>query len=377
MFKRLTAHLRAKSEDENVSKMIWVVTIFVVGAILLSLIAAAFNEQIAEWYDNVVDNWFEPDNGEYYVENGYLTFSSPTAFTMAKDSHGSNNGIIQYSTDLLSWETFTTATVTAVADNGTYYMYFRGVGNAYVKGDFDGQSYPYFKMTGAKISCDGNIETILDYLQVMDGEHPVMGNNCFLFAFARCTPLTKAPNLLATILSASCYGYMFDGCTSLKVAPVLPATTLVYGCYANMFQNCNSLTVTPKLPATTMAQYCYVGMFANCHSLKAIRSLPATTLASGCYYCMFLQCTSLTTLPTLPAANLPSGCYSKMFIGCTALKISETKTDELSYEYRLPTSGAGTSAADAMADMFAGTGGTFTGTPSINTVYYTDHNPIS
>ena len=40
------------------------------------------------------------------------------------------------------------------------------------------------------------------------------------------------------------------------------------------------------------------------------------------------------------------------------------------------TSGDGTDAEDALSDMFFGTGGTFTGTPTINTTYYTDHQPV-
>ena len=36
----------------------------------------------------------------------------------------------------------------------------------------------------------------------------------------------------------------------------------------------------------------------------------------------------------------------------------------------MPFSGNGTTAANALSDMFSSTGGTFTGTPEINTAYY-------
>ena len=39
-------------------------------------------------------------------------------------------------------------------------------------------------------------------------------------------------------------------------------------------------------------------------------------------------------------------------------------------EYRIPSSGVGTTAANALTNMFISTGGTFTGTPEINTTYY-------
>ena len=37
-------------------------------------------------------------------------------------------------------------------------------------------------------------------------------------------------------------------------------------------------------------------------------------------------------------------------------------------------SGTGTTATDALTDMFTSTGGTFTGTPEINTTYYLSTN---
>lgn len=59
-----------------------------------------------------------------------------------------------------------------------------------------------------------------------------------------------------------------------------------------------------------------------------------------------------------------------MFYNCTSLKLSSTKTDEYTQEYRIPSSGNGTMATDALTNMFTSTGGTFTGTPEINTIYY-------
>ena len=59
-----------------------------------------------------------------------------------------------------------------------------------------------------------------------------------------------------------------------------------------------------------------------------------------------------------------------MFSGCTSLKLSATKTEEYTIKYRTPMSGEGTTATGALTDMFGGTGGTFTGTPEINTTYY-------
>ena len=59
-----------------------------------------------------------------------------------------------------------------------------------------------------------------------------------------------------------------------------------------------------------------------------------------------------------------------MFKDCTSLKLSSTQTDEYTQEYRIPSSGDGATATDALTNMFASTGGTFKGTPTINTTYY-------
>ena len=85
---------------------------------------------------------------------------------------------------------------------------------------------------------------------------------------------------------------------------------------------------------------------------------------------MLEGCTSLTQPPALPATTLAASCYYYMFQGCTSLKLSSTQTGEYKVAYRIPTTGTGTTATDALTDMFASTGGTFTGTPEVNTTYY-------
>ena len=128
----------------------------------------------------------------------------------------------------------------------------------------------------------------------------------------------------------------------------------------------------------TMRYYCYSGLFYNCTELIVAPRLPATVLSDRCYQFMFENCTSLTTIPKLPAVELKEYCYYRMFKGCTSLKLSTTQTGDYQCTFRMPTNGTGTgtTATDALTDMFANTGGTFTGTPSLNTIYYTDHAPV-
>ena len=197
-----------------------------------------------------------------------------------------------------------------------------------------------------------------------------LADNCYNSMFFSCTSLTQAPALPATTLAISCYAYMFAGCKSITKAPALTATTLANNCYAYMFIDCTSLTQAPALPATTLANNCYQYMFKGCTSLTQAPALPATTLADNCYNSMFFSCTSLTQAPALPAMAVYPTSYSAMFQGCTKIKLSTTQTGEYTQEYRIPYSGTGTAGSSALNLMFTDTGGTFTGTPSINTTYY-------
>ena len=247
----------------------------------------------------------------------YLTFKSPSSFTLkVNDTTKHWNGTLEYSTNASTWTTWDgTTTLSSATKGSSNVLYMRGTGNTVITGN---SSKYKWVITGSDIACSGNIENLLDYATVTAGNHPMMTDYC--------------------------YYHMFRDCTSLVRAPALPATTLADSCYENMFRGCTSLTQAPALPATTLSNYCYYYMFYNCTSLTQAPTLPATTLAEGCYYCMFS--------------------------GCTSLKLSSTQTEEYTQEYRIPTSGTGTTATRALTDMFRYTGGTFKATPEINTTYY-------
>ena len=307
----------------------------------------------------------------YYfaVNPSYLTFSSPNSFTLkVYDATKHWNGTLEYSTDASTWSTWDgTTTLSSATSRSKNVLYLRGTGNTVITGI---DSEYKWVLTGSDISCIGNIESLLDYATVQSGNHPTMTSNCYSAMFSNCTALTHAPSLPATTLADFCYSAMFQGCTSLTQAPALPATTLAEGCYQGMFEYCASLIQAPALPATTLADYCYFAMFQYCTSLIQAPALPATTLATYCYYSMFYDCTSLTQAPSLPATTLAANCYNQMFYGCTRIKLSSTKTGEYTVAYCIPFKGTGKTATNALYNMFAGTGGTFTGTPSINTTYY-------
>ena len=351
-----------------------------------------------------------------------IEFRSFMSFTLSVN--GANwNGTVEWTDGVQPWAVWDGSTLTA--SDGV--LYLRGTNNTHFASSTS--SYTQFSLTGIVISCRGNIETLLDYDTVAIGQHPVMDNYCFCRLFYGCTALATAPALPATDLSEYCYYMMFYGCGSLISAPTLPATTLKRGCYNTMFYNCYNLTSAPALPATTLAVNCYYhmfylckgltsapalpattlasscysgmftscaaltsapalpattlasncydSMFFSCGSLTSAPALPATTLASGCYYSMFQSCSKLESVPALPATTLATDCYYNMFRSCSRIKISETY-DSVSYPYtfRIPKSGNGTTASSALSYMFTSTGGSFKGTPSINTDYYINYPPV-
>lgn len=349
----------------------------------------------------------------------YLTFKSPNSFTLAvNDTTKHWNGTLEYSTNASTWTTWDgTTTLSSATKGSSNVLYLRGTGNTKITGSINYR----WVLTGSDIKCIGNIENLLDYATVKAGNHPTMADYCYFYMFSGCTSLTKAPALPATTLTHYCYNNMFSGtaiiqapalpattltdncyykmfldCTSLTQAPALPATTLASHCYAYMFSgtsitqapalpattlatNCydnmfsgTAITQAPALPATTLADYCYNDMFKGCKSLTQAPALPAITLAKNCYDGMFQGCTALTQAPALPATTLAEYCYYAMFWNCLKIKLSSTQTGEYTQEYRIPSSGTGTTGTDsyALKDMFRYTGGTFTGTPEINTTYY-------
>ncbi len=323
------------------------------------------------------------DVGDFVPESEYLTFTAveDNSSVTLNFSTGSN---LQYNKNNSVWEDYTKGAQIDLASAGDS-VRFCGTGTTF-------NSSNHVTLTG-KVACSGNVMSLrLDddgrdqglsercfncmfyecagLTAAPELPETSLAKNCYSSMFEGCTSLTTAPELPATTLAERCYTGMFYGCTSLTTAPELPATSLALSCYSGMFSGCGSLTTAPALPATSLATYCYNNMFSGCGSLTTAPELPATSLATFCYSAMFNGCGNLTELPALPATTLERGCYGRMFYGCSSIKLSETQTAEYSIPYRVPSGGDGTTASSALDNMFAGTGGTFTGTPEINTTYY-------
>ena len=202
-----------------------------------------------------------------------------------------------------------------------------------------------FEKAGVKVTCTGDIRTLLDY----ESYKTVKTDQArFRSLFYNCKAMTSAPDLPAETLADKCYSSMFYGCTSLKTAPKLPATTLARFCYYSMFSGCTALETAPELPAEALTSCCYGYMFDGCTSLETAPELRATQLFSSCYEGMFRGC-SLESAPELPATKLAIKCYAYMFQDCANLSSVTilASSDQIKNYYNTCLSwldGAGTSA---------------------------------
>ena len=246
-------------------------------------------------------------NALKFVSNGVSVIS----LTKNGNYRSTHSISLEYSYDGVDWNDWD---LNALTLNSGDALYIRG-------NNPDGFScndvFYMFVIEGDKVSCSGNIMSLVDYENLPD---IIPCDICFYGLFENCSLLTTAPELPATKLTRFCYSYMFSGCYSLITAPELPATKLADYCYYQMFSYCSSLKTAPELPATNLAEHCYSNMFNSCSSLTIAPELPATILTDFCYAFMFKDCTSLAKAPDLPAKTLAERCYFLMFDGCTLLK---------------------------------------------------------
>lgn len=305
------------------------------------------------------------------VDN-FITFSSSTSFQIGgtnKTWGFSLSTGVQYKTPTREWTTCRTTpfgsnyywgeTITATYDSNTglYSISFRATGfnNKKVSDGTNSGLFPITtNSTNQTIDISGNLESLIDYQIVENKMKPSLAVGAFKYAFYN-SKITSAENLVfSDTVNNSCYESMFGYCSRLTKPPQqLPAKELKQSCYYRMFYSCTSLTTPPQLPATTLAQ--------------------------KCYYEMFYGCSLLNKLVSLPVRVLETECYSGMFQGCKLILIADLSEPTLDYPtpYRIPSFVTGTTASSALTNMFMSTGGSFKGTPVINTTYYTSNEIIT
>lgn len=275
----------------------------------------------------------------------YLCFTANTAgSTVQLTKNWSPTSVtLETSTDKSNWTTYTmgdTITLSNIGDK----VYWRNTSDTDTGfSALSSNSFYYqFVMTGS-IAASGDVNYLLNKNSTTTASWG------FKRLFQNCSVLTSAPELPSTTLGNYCYQYMFSG---------------------------SGVTEAPALPATTMNEYCYAGMFYNCTALTTASSIPATTTATSCCEMMFQGCSNLENLPALVTVSINSYAYRRMFQSCSKIKLSTTQTGDYQTAYRIPTTWTWTAGTNAFYYMFQSTWGTFTGTASVNTTYYTSNTLV-
>lgn len=287
--------------------------------------AVCFSESVKEKINNSVfssvknsaafENYAKAGVEEPVAIGDFISFSSETPFTLKMYNSTSYlwDGTMEYSTNSTNWSAWDGTLI-----GGTNRLYLRGSNNTRAKGIVN-----WMILDGNGISIGGNIETLLDYNTVRLGGHPTLAESGLYRLFQNNPAIVNIRELIIG----------FD---------IIPR----YGCEA-MFNNCPNLETSPIFRSKNLYDLAYYQMLQNCPKLKTISQMPATVAERD-------------------------RCYAEIYKGCTGIKISETQTGEYVHAWKMPQM-----TFNQANDMFAGTGGTFTGTPSSNTTYYTSNEIIS
>lgn len=299
-----------------------------------------------------------------------ILFYSPSPISIRLPITKVWNASLYFSTDHINWTEISQGVYyNAELHDDWYKIYIRGVGNSIISNNSNGSAW---KITGSNIKCVGDLKNLLDYTTT-----PVLSSHVFAYIFYKCGNVDFDIEMSFSTMPVDACQHMFEECVSLTKCPDLPATVIQGHCYDSMFKGCISITSGPQsLPAEILQSGCYSSMFQDCLSLITPSKIQATTLANLCCSSMYRNCVNLDKIPELRSTVMKQYCYDSMFRDCPKIKISATQVDDYQNEYRIPSVGEGTDYSGALGDMFTLTGGTFTGSPTINTTYYTSNTVI-
>ena len=251
-----------------------------------------------------------------------LLFYSPNEIRLSVYNKTKNwNGALYYSTDHETWTTWNGQTeISSALSNGFHKLYLRGAGNSYITGN-SARSNGRFIISGQGIVCVGDLINLFDY--------------------------AYPPSYIGQQYAL-----------------------------AWLFQNCGNIEFDLTMTAPAQSWYALSHTFENCVAMKKIlKTNYQATMGRETYSYMYIGCISLEQLPSFQSESFANSSLISMFNGCTHIKLSTEQTGEYQTEYRIPVSGTATNTGST-DNMFANTGGTFTGTPTINTTYYTSNTVI-
>lgn len=174
-----------------------------------------------------------------------LEFSSANPFSISAPKNW--DGKLEY-TNGSGWKMWDGSAIASGEIENNHYIYLRGTGNSKMTGTTS--SSVKWSIIGTNIACNGDIDLLLDYSTVKNGNRPAMASYCYSNMFQGCTSLTATPSLPATTLANNCYNSMFYLCTKIKLS------TTASGTYTKSYR-------IPQNGTGTTASGALVYMFGN------------------------------------------------------------------------------------------------------------------
>ena len=174
-----------------------------------------------------------------------LEFSSANPFSISAPKNW--DGKLEY-TNGSGWKMWDGSAIASGEIENNHYIYLRGTGNSKITGTTS--SSVKWSIIGTNIACNGDIDLLLDYSTVKNGNRPALASYCYSNMFQGCTSLTAAPSLPATTLANNCYNSMFYLCTKIKLS------TTASGTYTKSYR-------IPQNGTGTTASGALVYMFGN------------------------------------------------------------------------------------------------------------------
>ena len=113
-----------------------------------------------------------------------LEFSSANPFSISAPKNW--DGKLEY-TNGSGWKMWDGSAIASGEIENNHYIYLRGTGNSKITGTTS--SSVKWSIIGTNIACNGDIDLLLDYSTVKNGNRPALANNCYNSMFYLCTKI--------------------------------------------------------------------------------------------------------------------------------------------------------------------------------------------
>ena len=199
------------------------------------------------------DTWASAEKEVDYPP--YLTFSAESTQTFNMELINFTLGAgeyFEYAVGDGNWTQFTSEVSNISFGGNLGELRLRGKSSKGTAIDNGKYSKISFGDANVKVSCRGDIRTLVDY---KDYETTSTANAGFTYLFQGCTALTTAPVLPATTLADHCYRFMFMYCTGLSEVKMLAMDVSATDCLSYWLTSAGTNATSRTLTLSSQSIY--------------------------------------------------------------------------------------------------------------------------